>query len=155
MKLWLMVIQALLPFFRVILALHVISVLLWMAGMLALPWLYVEHAGMSAYGSEGMRFQGMERRLMKFVINPTMFAAWSFGILLVLTPGAVSWSAGWWWTKLASVLLMSAYHGALSRWRRDFRDGRNVRTQNFYRAAAGVPIALMIIIVIMVVMQPF
>lgn len=150
-----MTIEVLLPFFRLVLALHVISVVLWMAGMLTLPWLYVEHAAIPLHGCEAARFQVMEQRLMKLAINPTMFAAWSFGILLILTPGAVSWSAGWWWTKFIAVLLMSGFHGGLSKWRREFRDGRNVRTRNFYRAAAGVPIALVVIIVVMVVMQPF
>lgn len=150
-----MTVHALLPFFRLTLALHVISVVLWMAGMLTLPWLYAEHAGVPARGAEAQHFQDMERRLMKRAINPAMFAAWSFGILLVLTPGAVSWSAGWWWTKLTSVLLMSGFHGLLSRWRRDFRDGRNVRRGSYYRAAAFAPVVLMIIIVTMVVMQPF
>ena len=94
-----MTVPALLPFFRLTLALHVISVVLWMAGMLALPWLYAEHAGVPTRGLEARRFQDMEWRLMKRAINPTMFGAWLFGIILVLTPGAVSWSAGWWWIK--------------------------------------------------------
>lgn len=150
-----MTIAALLPFFRLTLTLHVISVVLWMAGMLTLPWLYVEHAAIARGGAEGARLEAMEWRLMKRAINPCMYAAWLFGILLVLTPGAMSWSAGWWWTKLIAVLLMSAFHGLLSKWRREFRDGRNVRTAGFYRAAAGIPVVLMVVIVAMVVMQPF
>lgn len=150
-----MTIAALLPFFRLTLALHVISVVLWMAGMLTLPWLYVEHAIIAPGDPGGVRLEEMERRLMKRAINPCMFAAWLFGILLVLTPGAMSWSAGWWWTKLTSVLLMSAFHGLLSKWRREFRSGRNVRTAGLYRMAACVPVVLLAVIVVMVVMQPF
>ncbi len=150
-----MTIEALLPFFRLTLALHVISVVLWMAGMLTLPWLYVEHAAAAVDGAESARLQAMERRLMKRAINPCMYAAWLLGVLLVLTPGAMSWSAGWWWAKLAAVLLMSGFHGILSRWRRDFRDGRHVRSPQFYRGAAGVPLVLLVVIVVMVVMQPF
>ena len=44
-----------------------------------------------------------------------MIAAWTFGILLVLTPGVIDWSAGWWHVKLTAVILMSALHGILSR----------------------------------------
>lgn len=150
-----MTIEALLPFFRATLALHVISMVLWMAGMLTLPWLYVEHAGVLAGGPEGMRLSLLEQRLMRRAINPAMIATWLFGILLVLTPGAMSWSAGWWWTKLTAVILMSAFHGELSRWRRHFRDGRNVRTAGFYRRAAGIPLVLLVLIVFMVVTQPF
>ncbi len=150
-----MTIDALLPFYRLTLALHVISVILWMAGMLTLPWLYVEHARCSGSDPAAARFSGVERRLMKLAINPTMVAAWLFGTILILTPGAMSWSAGWWWTKLIAVLLMSAFHGALSKWRRNFRDGRNTRTPGFYRVAAGAPVVLVGLIVIMVVVQPF
>ncbi|MGH7042610.1 MAG: CopD family protein [Acetobacteraceae bacterium] len=150
-----MTIDALLPFYRLTLALHVISVILWMAGMLTLPWLYVEHARLSRRGTDGACLCDIERRLMKLAINPTMIAAWLFGVLLVLTPGAMSWSLGWWWTKLTAVVLMSAFHGALSQWRRAFRDGRNARTEVFYRIAAGIPVTLVVIIVVMVVTQPF
>jgi len=150
-----MTIEALLPFFRLTLALHVISVVLWMAGMLTLPWLYVEHAGVAVDGPESARLQGMEWRLMKRAVNPSMYATWLFGILLVLTPGAMSWSAVWWWVKLIAVLLMSGFHGMLSRWRRDFRDRRNLRTPGFYRRVAGIPPVLLVVIVIMAVMRPF
>ena len=150
-----MTIDALLPFYRLTLALHVISVILWMAGMLTLPWLYVEHARCSRSDPAAPRLSSVERRLMKLAINPTMVAAWLFGTVLILTPGAMSWSAGWWWTKLIAVLLMSAFHGALSKWRRNFRDGRNIRTPGFYRVVAGIPVVLMGLIVVMVVVQPF
>jgi len=149
-----MTIDALLPFYRLTLALHVISVILWMAGMLTLPWLYVEHARCSRSDLAASRLSDIERRLMKLAINPTMIAAWSFGSVLILTPGAMSWSAGWWWTKLIAVMLMSAFHGALSKWRRNFRDGRNIRTPHFYRVVAGIPVVLVGLIVIMVVVQP-
>ena len=75
--------------------------------------------------AESERFKVMERRLLKQIINPAMIATWTFGVLLVLTPGIIDWSAGWWHVKLAMVLLMSGFHGALSRWRRDFLEDRN------------------------------
>ena len=70
-----------------------------------------------------------------------MIATWTFGILLVLTPGIIDWSAGWWHVKLAAVLLLSGLHGVLSRWRRDFLADRNRRPQRFYRIANEVPTA--------------
>lgn len=150
-----MTIGFLLPFFPLTLAFHIISVVLWMAGMLTLPWLYVEHSAVSPRGEVAARLSDMERRLMKRAINPSMYATWLFGILLVLTPGAMSWSAGWWWTKLTAVVLLSGFHGILSKWRRDFRDGRNALTPRFYQGAALVPPVLLFLIVIMVVIKPF
>jgi putative membrane protein len=53
------------------------------------------------------------------------------------------------------VLLLSGFHGALSRWRRDFLNDRNTRSQRFYRIANEVPAVLMVVIVIMVIVRPF
>ena len=57
--------------------------------------------------------------------------------------------------KLLCVLLLSGFHGALSRWRRDFLHDRNARPPRFYRMANEVPTVLMLIIVIMVIVRPF
>ena len=79
----------------------------WMAGMFYLPRLYVYHCELRPGSAESERFKVMERRLLKQIINPAMIATWTFGVLLVLTPGIIAWSAGWWHVKLAMVLLMS------------------------------------------------
>ena len=136
-------------------AFHVIAVIAWMAGMFYLPRLYVYHCELRRGSAESERFKVMERRLLKQIINPAMIATWTFGILLVLTPGIVNWSAGWWHVKLAMVVLMSGFHGALSRWRRDFLEDRNTRPQRYYRIANELPTVLVIVIVVMVVVRPF
>ena len=136
-------------------AFHVISVIAWMAGMFYLPRLYVYHCETKPGSAESERFKVMERRLLKQIINPAMIATWTFGVLLVLTPGIISWSVGWWYVKLAAVLSMSGLHGALSRWRRDFLEDRNRRPQRFYRIANEVPTLLMVVIVVMVIVRPF
>ena len=135
-------------------ALHVISIIAWMAGMLYLPRLYVYHAD-KAPGSEASEMlKIMERRLLRAIINPAMIAAFVFGGLLLATPGVIDWSAWWIYAKLALVLGMGALHGALSRWRRDFEADRNTRPARFYRFANEVPTVLMIAIVILVIVRP-
>ncbi len=136
-------------------ALHVISLIAWMAGMLYLPRLYVYHCDTVPGSVESERFKVMEYRLLRQITNPAMMATWTFGLLLVLTPGIIDWSAGWWHVKLACVLLLSGFHGALSRWRRDFANDQRRRPQRFYRIANEVPTLLMVIIVIMVIVRPF
>lgn len=136
-------------------ALHVIAVIAWMAGMLYLPRLYVYHCEVPRGSAESERFKVMERRLLKGIVNPAMIAVWLVGVVLVLTPGIIDWSAGWWHVKLLCVLLLSGFHGAMSKWRRDFLEDRNVRPQRFYRIANEVPAALMAVIVIMVIVRPF
>lgn len=126
----------------------------WMAGMFYLPRLYVYHCETRPGSAESERFKIMERRLLRQIINPAMIATWTFGIILVLTPGALNWSAGWWHVKLAAVIAMSALHGEYARWRKDFLYDRNRRTQRFYRIANEIPTVLLVVIVIMVVVKP-
>ena len=136
-------------------AFHVIAMVAWMAGMFYLPRLFVYHCDMVPGSAESERFKVMEYRLLKQIINPAMIATWVFGGLLVLTPGVVDWSSGWWWIKFAAVLLMSGFHGAMSKWRRMFMEDRNTKTHKFYRIANEVPTLLLMIIVIMVIVRPF
>jgi len=97
----------------------------------------------------------MERRLLKQITTPAMIATWTFGILLVLTPGVIEWGWGWWHVKLAAVVLLAGFHGMLARWRRDFLVDRNARPQKFYRLANEVPTLLLLAIVVMVIVRPF
>jgi putative membrane protein len=150
-----MTIGALAPLYAWTKSLHLIAMIAWMAGMLALPRLYAWHSDLSPGSAASERFKLMERRLLRQITNPAMNATWLFGILLALTPGVIDWSAGWWRVKLAAVLLMSALHGELSRWRRAFQEDRNARSRRFYQVVSGAPLALVVIIVVMVVVKPF
>jgi putative membrane protein len=145
----------LLPFYLWIKALHVVSMVAWMAGMFYLPRLFVYHCEVPRGSAESERFKVMERRLLKQIINPAMLATFVFGILLVLTPGVIDWSAGWWHVKLLAIVGMTALHGMMSRWRRDFLEDRNTRPARFYRIANEVPTLLLLVIVVMVIVRPF
>ncbi len=57
-------------------ALHVISIIAWMAGMLYLPRLFVYHAATEIGSEQSETFKIMERRLLKAIINPAMIASW-------------------------------------------------------------------------------
>ena len=146
-----MTIEAFAPWFHWFLAFHIISFTAWMAGMFYLPRLYVYHCQTTPGTAESERFKVMEVKLLRMIINPAMIATFIFGTLLILTPGAVDWHAAWWWTKLACVFLMTGFHGALSRWRKDFLNDRNTRSEKFYRIANEIPTVLFIIIVLVVV----
>lgn len=146
-----MTVEALTPWFHWFLAFHIISFTAWMAGMFYLPRLYVYHCQTTPGTAESERFKIMEVKLLRMIINPAMIATYIFGTLLILTPGAVNWHAAWWWTKIICVLLMTGFHGALSRWRKDFLNDRNTRSEKFYRMANEIPTVLFIIIVLVVV----
>lgn len=150
-----MVIDALLPWTRWLLAFHIMSVMAWMAGMFYLPRLFVYHCQVMAGAAESERFKLMERRLLRAISTPAMISSFLFGGLLVLTPGAVDWHGGWWHLKLLCVVLMAGFHGLCARWRRDFANDANTRSENSTVLPMRYSTLLMIVIVIMVVVRPF
>ena len=137
-------------------ALHIASVISWMAGMFYLPRLFVYHVERASPGSEiSETFKVMEYKLMRVIINPAMFATWFFGLLMVFTPGIIDWGDIWPWIKAFSVLAMSGFHGWLSARRKEFAADKNTRSGRAYRLANEVPTVLMLVIVAMVIVRPF
>ena len=135
-------------------ALHIISVISWMAALFYLPRLFVNHterAGLS--GEMHETFAMMEFKLAKVIMGPAMHATWGFGILLVLTPGIVDWSMIWPWTKAIAVITMTVFHTWLVMRMKAFGRGENTLTGRQYRMMNEVPTVLMIIIVFSVVVK--
>ncbi len=134
-------------------ALHLISVIAWMAGMLYLPRLYVYHAQVPAGSQRSEMLKVMERRLLRAIVNPAMVATFVFGGAMLLVPGVLA--QGWLHAKLALLVGMLAVHHLLARWRKDFAADRNRRPDRFYRIWNEVPTVLMIAIVLLAVVRPF
>lgn len=145
----------LVPFYPWVKALHIVSVIAWMAGLLYLPRLFVYHSVEAPGSATGEIFKIMERRLLHAIMNPAMISTYVFGILLASTPGVVDWSSGWIYCKLVLVLGLTAAHEQMTRWCQDFAADRNTRPQRFYRIVNEVPTLLMILIVVLVVVKPF
>ena len=137
-------------------ALHVVSVISWMAGLLYLPRLFVYHAERATVPGElNETFKVMERKLLKFITNPASIAAWVFGLMLVFTPGIIDWSEPWVQIKAGLVIALTGYHHAMVRWWKAFAEDRNRRTGRYYRLANEIPAVIMIGIVVMVIVRPF
>lgn len=135
-------------------ALHIISVIAWMAGLFYLPRLYVYHVESVKVRTDTDRlFQTMERRLLRAIMNPAMIATWIFGLMLVMTPGIVDWSMIWPWVKAASVLAMTWFHMWLAGRRKDFAAGTNGLSGRRYRMMNEVPTVLLLLIVFSVVVK--
>jgi protoporphyrinogen IX oxidase len=136
-------------------AAHILAVIAWMAGMLYLPRLYVYHALAPVSSNRSATFKTMERRLLRGIMNPAMIATLVFGLLLAETRGLVDWHRGWIWVKLALVIGLVAYHGALAYWRRAFAEDRNRHSPRFFRIVNELPTVALIAIVVLVVVKPF
>jgi putative membrane protein len=139
-------------------AFHIIAVIAWMAGMLYLPRLFVYHCAAEKGSVQSETFKVMERRLLRAIINPAMIATYVFGLWLAwLGPDSrYGWFAsGWLWAKIVLVLALSAVHGLLVRWMKDFAADRNRHSSVFYRIINEVPTVLMVLIVLLVVLKQF
>lgn len=135
-------------------ALHVISVIAWMAGLFYLPRLFVYHVeAVEAGGATDALFVTMERKLFRLIMTPAMVASWLFGLTLVLTPGVVDWGLAWPWVKAAAVLAMTGFHFWLGGRRVAFAAGANRLPGRSYRVMNEVPTLLMVAIVVAVIVR--
>ncbi len=132
---------------------HVVSMVAWMAATFYLPRLFVYHATATPGSELSETLKIMERRLYKAIMVPAMTATWIFGLILVWQTEA--WREPWFHAKFVLVLAMSGFHGACSRWMKDFAADANRRPQRFYRIANEVPTVLLLLIVILVIVRPF
>jgi len=134
-------------------AVHIISVIFWMAGMFMLPRYFAYHME-EQQGSDGDRlWQEREKKLLRIIIDPAMGLAWILGILLVLNIGLDA--GGWLHVKLAVVIAFSGFHGYLSRVRRELAAGKNWKSSRFFRRINEIPALAIILVVIMVIVRPF
>jgi len=137
-------------------AFHIMAVISWMAGLFYLPRLFVYHAERVQTGTETDElFQTMELKLLKFIMNNAMIAAWIAGFVMAISPGVIDWSAVWPYAKLLSVIGMTWFHMWLAARRKDFERGENVLNGRRYRMMNEVPTLLMIVIVVSVIVRPF
>jgi putative membrane protein len=137
-------------------AFHIMAVISWMAGLFYLPRLFVYHAERVQTGTETDElFQTMELKLLKFIMNNAMIAAWIAGFVMAVTPGVIDWSAVWPYAKLLSIIGMTWFHMWLAARRKDFERGENVLNGRRYRMMNEVPTLLMIVIVVSVIVRPF
>ena len=134
-------------------ALHIISVIAWMAGIFYLPRLFVYHADAAAAGEPSATFKVMERRLYKAIMTPAMIATWILGLALMYV--AQAWTQPWFHAKLVLVIAMSGLHGWLGARLRDFANDANRHTARTYRIVNELPTLLVVLIVILAVVKPF
>jgi putative membrane protein len=134
-------------------ALHIMAVIAWLAGLFYLPRLFAYHADAKSGSELSETFKVMEHRLFRIIMNPAMMVVWASGPLLAWVQGV--YLDGWFLGKMALVAVLTGYHHALGRWRKDFAADKNARSSRFYRLANEVPTALMVGIVLLVVLKPF
>jgi len=135
-------------------AFHIISVIAWMVGLFYLPRLFVYHTGVKVGSAEDKTFQTMERKLLRFIMNPSMVLTYIFGLTNAYIYGIEALGA-WFHVKMLAVLVLTVFHGYLAKCRKAFVRGKNTHSERFYRIINELPTIAMIVAVIMVVVKPF
>jgi len=134
-------------------SLHVIAVISWMAGMLYLPRLFVYHCGVAPGSEASETFKVMERKLLRYIINPAMVVSWVAGLWIAIV--VFGFHGGWLHAKLALVLGLSAAHGYFAKAVADFARDEGNRNHRHWRFMNEVPTLIMIAVVILVIVKPF
>jgi len=147
--------------FNVVRGLHILAVIAWMAGMLFLPRLYaydVEQAGKPEPLKSEMQtlLREWQRRLLKIIINPSMTAAWVFGVWMIAIhvygfgEGWAFVAQPWMAAKLLGVVALSGWHGFLAGEFRRIQAGTSTRSSRFWRMTNEIPFLLAIVMVLSV-----
>ena len=131
---------------------HIVFFTTWMAGLFYLPRLYVYHSGTKRNSPEYKIFITMEKKLMKYIMNPSMIFTWLFGIGLVLHLDI--YNQFWLNLKFVLVFLMSVFHMYCAKIRKNFESNINRKDEKFYRWINEVPTILFLLIVFLVVFKP-
>lgn len=131
-------------------ALHVIAVISWMAGLLYLPRLFVYHCGAVRDSDTDIMLQTMERKLLRYIMNPAMIVTFILGIVMIVWNPAL-FQQPWFHVKVLLVLLMAGSHGMMAVHRKCFMAGTNIKSHTYFRILNEVPTVLMIVIVLLAV----
>jgi protoporphyrinogen IX oxidase len=140
-------------FYLWVVAAHVVAVISWMAGLLYLPRLFINHMDVPAGSAASEAFKGMELRLLKIIMTPAMLVSWALGLWLAIS--GAHFGEGWFHVKLLAVILLTGSHIYLAKAVRLFSLDGNTKTQTHWRIINEVPTVLMIVIVVFVIVKPF
>ena len=135
-------------------ALHLISVISWMAGLLYLPRIFVYHAENNSQPIITEVFKVMEKKLFFYIMTPAMALSWLFGLLLIHEIGFDKLGQVWMVLKLIFVVLLTVYHFYLGRKLEQFRLNLNQHSHKFYRYINEIPTILLILTIFVVIFKP-
>tara|TARA_A100001015_G_C14838978_1_gene651689 strand:- start:40 stop:417 length:378 start_codon:yes stop_codon:yes gene_type:complete len=124
-----------------------------MAGLFYLPRLFVYHSSCEKNSDQYVTFTTMEKKLLRFIMNPSMFLTWFLGIALALLNNY--FLTTWLIIKITLVVLLSVFHMYCAKIRKDFEVYNNEKEESFFRIINEIPTILFILIVLIVVFKPF
>lgn len=135
-------------------AFHIIAMVAWFSGLFYLPRLFVYHAQAKDQISNE-RFKIMEKKLYYYISTPAALLTVALGIWLLSFNFDAYMHMRWVHIKLSLVALLFIYHIYLGIVLQKFAHNNNRHSAKFFKMINELPTLFLILIVIMVVVQPF
>lgn len=139
-------------FYEIAKILHIIALICWFAGLFYLPRLFVYHVRVEKSSKTDLLFQEMERKLLRYIMNPAMILTIIFGLYMA---SIIGFEYIWLHIKLLFVTILVIFHHFLAKYRKNFANGTNQKSEKFYRLINEIPTFCLIFIVILVIIKPF
>ena len=136
-------------------ALHIISVISWMAVLFYLPRLFVYHVENKDKKEFVSVVKIMEYKLNKYIGIPSFLGTILTGFGLIALNPEIFKTGGWIHLKVTVALVLVAYYIHLSIIRKKLENDQYNKSGTFLRAYNEVPTILMIIIVVLAIVKPF
>lgn len=134
-------------------AVHIMSVIAWMAGLFYLPRLFVYHSE----NRNAVEFVNIvklqEYRLFAYIMRPAMLASIITGAMLIIANTAVFKSGMWIHIKLTLVVLLLIFHIACGVFASKMQRESCELSPRFFRVFNEIPTLLMIGIVLCAVLK--
>ncbi len=135
-------------------AFHIVAVICWFAGIFYLPRLFIYHAAANDDISKE-RFQVMESKLYRVIMNPSMLVTLVLGIWMLVDRWQAYSTHTWMWLKIALVVILIGYHHYCLTIMKSLAAGTSPHSDKFLRVFNEIPVLILIAIVILVVVKPF
>ena len=136
-------------------AIHVFTMVSWMAGMFYLPRLFVYHS-MAEDEISIERFKIMERKLYNGIMMPSFILTTVLGFWMIQSYAWEVYSGMYWLkAKLFLVSILIAYHFYCGYLLKVFAEDRNIKSHVFFRWFNEFPVIILIGIIILAVVKPF
>lgn len=141
---------------NLLIGIHILAVIAWMAGLLYLPRLFAYHTRAEAGSQMDETFKVMEVKLLTMIMRPAMIAVILLGVALAwydATQLRWGWAfllRPWMLLKLAGVAFLIWWHHFLIVERKRIAARTSRRSERFWRATNELPFVAAIIVVLSV-----
>lgn len=136
-------------------AIHIISVIALMAGLLIYPRLLVYRLEAEGDARFEAAMDKAAASTRKMILTPTIILVWLMGLAMIGSNWQYYVTQVWFWSKILLVLILSGFHGYVIGLGKKIAAGQRPIEPRRLRMINEIPMVIAIFAVILVVVQPF